>query len=207
LPASSGADRVPGPGPVPGLVGVVLAAGQSRRFGGDKRWADYRGRPLIAHALAVARSVCPRVLLVVDRPQAALAGLAEADATEVVVCPGAIGGLSASRGCALSRIVAEAERPAGLLFFLGDMPELPPDEARRVAWRMLDSGRPVRPVHAGSPGHPVAFPGRLLETLHAAGGKDLRAVFSLEEGDVLASSHPGVCRDVDLPSDLPETTG
>ncbi|MGM0517565.1 MAG: nucleotidyltransferase family protein [Pseudomonadota bacterium] len=187
------------PAPIPGLAAIVLAAGRSRRFGHDKRWVDCRGRPLLAHAVATAQAVCPRVLVVVDRPWPVLERWGE---PEVVVCPGSANGLSASRGCALGRLVMGKSRPAGVLFFLGDMPDVPAVEARRVAERMLDSGRPVRPVHAGRPGHPVAFPGRLLEPLHATGGHDLRALFSREQGEVLASSRPGVCRDVDWPSDL-----
>jgi molybdenum cofactor cytidylyltransferase len=198
MPVSHPTD-LPAPAPIPGLAAIVLAAGRSRRFGHDKRWVDCRGRPLLAHAVATAQAVCPRVLVVVDRPWPVLERWGE---PEVLVCPESANGLSASRGCALDRLATGASPPAGLLFFLGDMPDVPPAEARRVAERMLDSGRPARPVHAGCPGHPVAFPGRLLESLHATGGHDLRALFSREQGEVVPSPRSGVCRDVDLPSDL-----
>ena len=194
-------------GPLPGLAGIVLAAGRSRRFGADKRWVDCRGRPLLAHALSVARAVCPRVLVVVDRPQPRLAELAGMDGAELVICPESGDGLSASRGCALRRLADGDERPSGLMFFLGDMPEVPPAEARRVAMRMLAADRPVRPVHTDRPGHPVAFPGRWLDTLHATGGQNLRELFMREHGECLPCDDPGVCRDVDHPADLPLASG
>lgn len=192
----------PGPGPVPGLAGVVLAAGRSTRFGADKRWADCRGRPLLAHALSVARAVCPRVLLVVDRPQPRLDRLEGMHGLEVVICAASGDGLAASRGCALRRLASGDQAPSGLMFFLGDMPEVPMAEARRVAERMRITDRPVRPAHAGRPGHPVAFPARLLDALQAADGRDLRGVFDREGGERLACDHPGVCHDVDRPADL-----
>ena len=36
---------------------IVLAAGAGRRFGGRKQLADLGGQPLLAHVLAVGRSV------------------------------------------------------------------------------------------------------------------------------------------------------
>lgn len=33
------------------ILGLVLAGGRARRFGGDKAFAELRGRPLIAHAI------------------------------------------------------------------------------------------------------------------------------------------------------------
>lgn len=186
------------------LVGIVLAAGQSRRFGQDKRWVDYRGEPLLAHSLATARSVCSRVLLVVERLEPRLERWANQDQVELVVCPAAVDGLSASRGCALAHLGA-AEPPDGLLFFLGDMPEIRTVDAERVVQAMLAHDCPARPMHAGQPGHPVAFPGRLVATLCGGGGRDLRACFKAEGGRWIDCAGPGVIRDVDRPADMRRT--
>ena len=41
-----------------GVAAILLAAGSSRRMGGeDKLWADLGGRPVVAHALATFASV------------------------------------------------------------------------------------------------------------------------------------------------------
>lgn len=190
-----------------GPVGVILAAGRSRRFGRDKRWADCRGRYLLAHAVDVATAVCPRVLLVVDRRHPRLDELPGRTSLEVLVCPDSAAGLWASRCCALDHLAAGADHPSGVLFFLGDMPDLQPVEAARVAAHMLESDCPARPVHSGQPGHPVAFPGRLLGALHAARGRGMRECFASHGGLLLECADPSVIRDVDRPEDLLPPTG
>ncbi len=181
---------------------MVLAAGRSRRFGADKRWAEHRGRFLLSHAVEVAAAVCPRVLLVVDRRHPRLDELPDRSRIELVVCPGSAAGLWASRCCALDHLAAGSDHPAGLLFFLGDMPDLRVPEADRVVTRMLESDCPTRPVHAGQPGHPVAFPGRLFGELHAARGRYLKGCFRSRGGVLLDCADPSVIRDVDRPGDL-----
>lgn len=67
------------------LLGVVLAGGQSRRFGSDKALAELGGRPLIAHAAAALAphvddvAICGRsfgdYLSLSDRPSPGLGPL------------------------------------------------------------------------------------------------------------------------------------
>ena len=175
------------------LVGVVLAAGRAERFGSDKRWAELRGEPLLAHALAAARAVCERVLVVVESPDPRLDRLLAHLPAEPVICPRAGEGLAASRRCAIDRLADE--RPDGVLFFLGDMPMVPIDQVRHLGEQMRSAGRPVRPVHDSQPGHPVACPGEWLERLAERG-------FPAREGHLVDCAHPGVVRDVDGPADL-----
>ena len=60
------------------LAAIVLAAGSGTRFGGDKLSAQFRGEPLIAHAIRAARAapvnrvivVCPAALAIGDGPGA-----------------------------------------------------------------------------------------------------------------------------------------
>ncbi|KTG16869.1 MULTISPECIES: nucleotidyltransferase family protein [unclassified Guyparkeria] len=177
-----------------GIVGVVLAAGRARRFGADKRWASCRGEPLLAHALTVARTVCDRVLVVVEAPDPRLDALLDRLPAEAIICPEAHQGLAASRRCALARI-ERAVGVAGVLIFLGDMPDVRPVDALRLIRSMRLDGRPVRPVHDGRPGHPVACPPGWIGHVAAHG-------FPAGEGKMLRCIHPGVVQDVDRPGDL-----
>ncbi|PXA94469.1 molybdopterin-guanine dinucleotide biosynthesis protein MobA, partial [Caulobacter sp. D5] len=63
------------------LEAIVLAAGAASRFGGGKLLADYRGRPLLDHALDTALAAPARGVTVVLRPgDAAALTLVEARA-------------------------------------------------------------------------------------------------------------------------------
>lgn len=176
-----------------GIAGVVLAAGRARRFGADKRWASCRGEPLLAHAIRAARTTCEHVLVVVESPDPRLDALLERLPAEAVICPDARQGLVASRRCALARLAGSGLD--GVLFFLGDMPDVPVAEIERLLGHMRQVGRPVRPVHAGHPGHPVACPADWLGQLAERG-------FPAREGRSLDCADPGVVRDVDRPADL-----
>jgi molybdenum cofactor cytidylyltransferase len=53
---------------------LILAAGESRRFGSPKLLARYRGRPLLCHGIETARTVLPdRVYVVLGANREALA--------------------------------------------------------------------------------------------------------------------------------------
>ena len=57
-------------------VGILLAAGQSRRFGPtDKLMAPLHGRPLVTYAAATLRAVAPDVLIAVTSSEIVAAEL------------------------------------------------------------------------------------------------------------------------------------
>ena len=50
------------------ITGLILAGGRARRMGGiDKGLIEFRGRPLVAHALAVMQSITGTVLISANR--------------------------------------------------------------------------------------------------------------------------------------------
>ncbi|MFC5503270.1 NTP transferase domain-containing protein [Lysinimonas soli] len=151
-------DGAPGPLPglVPGLVGVVLAAGAGVRAGGPKglrRLPD--GTPWVAHAVSVLQSAgCSTVLVVVGSAAADVAALAPASAT-VVHAPDASHGLSESLRTALGA-AARLPAPEAVLLTLVDLPGMPGAVAARVvAAAPVDAATLRRAVVNGRPTHPV----------------------------------------------------
>ncbi len=75
------------------ITAFVLAGGRSRRMGADKALVDWHGRPLLARALELARSVTPSVRIVGSREKFAAHGEVVAD---VYTDRGPLGGIHAA---------------------------------------------------------------------------------------------------------------
>lgn len=185
------------------VVALLLAAGSSRRFGGDKLRAPWRGKPLVEHALG-ALAACPGIdetLLVVrpDTPPAA----ARPGVRLVPNAQWAEGmGTSLRAG-----VAASAEDTAAWVVALADMPGVTPAlVASLVARWAAARERIVVPVHGGRRGHPVILPARFRDELLALGG-DTGARHVLrahpEAVEEVPVDDPAVLLDVDLAGDLP----
>jgi CTP:molybdopterin cytidylyltransferase MocA len=137
---------------VPGLAGVLLAAGRGARFGGPKalaRTAD--GEPWVA--LAARRLVeagCGRVLVVLGADARRAAPLVPREA-EVVVAEGWAEGLSASLTAGLGALGGET----AALITLVDLPGLPASVHRRILVAGATPSSLRRATYDGRPGHPV----------------------------------------------------
>lgn len=188
------------------LEAIVLAAGAGTRFGGGKLVADYRGRPLLDHALdAALASPAWRVTVVIRPGDAAVAALVAArpdPRLRALLAPDAAEGLGASL-----RAGARALDPAvdGVFVFLGDMPGVPPDLAAALVARLVKGVKIVAPVHAGRRGHPVLFSRACLAALCALGGDRGAQGLMAEAGQALAlveTDAAGALFDVDRREDL-----
>ncbi|WP_440940164.1 nucleotidyltransferase family protein [Immundisolibacter sp.] len=186
-------------------VGILLAAGAGRRFGGDKLLAPLHGRALVLHALAALHPAVDRVIAVVRPGAGALADALEQAGAQVVECPRATLGMGHSLACGADH----APPAARLLVSLGDMPAVRPDTIRRVR-RALERGAViVVPTHHGHRGHPVGFaPALQRELTRLVGDQGARALLQRHAADVreIAVDDPGILHDVDTPTDLSETT-
>jgi CTP:molybdopterin cytidylyltransferase MocA len=183
------------------IAGVVLAAGEGRRFGGGKQLAELEGRPLLEHALAASAEggLEPRFVVLGANAQRILAGV-DLHGHEVVVCPGWDEGMAASL-----RAGVDAARSAGadaILITLGDQPRVKAEAIGRVlAARGGPDGtsRAVRASYDGVPGHPALLEGSLFDALLALRGDEgARGVFRS------AGTHLVACEDVAVPTDVDE---
>ena len=185
------------------IVGIVLAAGRARRFGGDKLRRALPDGTFIGLASArVLRAALPgRVLAVVRVGETKLRGEFEADGIECVECVDADSGMGAS----LARGVSATDDAAGWLIALGDMPFVRTETVAAVAAALSDGARIAAPMHAGRRGHPVGFSADLRDELLTLGGDEgARSVVARHRRDLVPihCDDAGVLADIDTPADL-----
>jgi molybdenum cofactor cytidylyltransferase len=191
------------------LVGILLAAGYSRRFGADKllaRLAD--GTPIAVVAARVLRDGMARALgepaqiVAVMRPeQKELAVLLGDEGIKVLVSEAAQHGMGASLAAA---VTATPDAP-GWVVALGDMPFLKPETVASVADALAGGAPLVAPVVAGQRGHPVGFAALFGSALRELDGDEgARQIIAGTTITLLPCEDIGALCDVDLPADLLE---
>lgn len=185
------------------VVGILLAAGRSRRFGADKLLhplAD--GTPL---AVAAARSLkAAGPALAVLRPgQQALARLLREEGLAVALTSERNAGMGESLACG----VAAAPFAAGWLVALADMPFVNPATVRAVRLALDRGARLAAPHVDGRRGHPVGFAACWGDALQALrGDQGARALLHQHAAQIhrITCSDHGALRDVDTPESLAE---
>lgn len=184
------------------IIGLLLAAGQGRRFGSDKLLHPLDdGTPMAVRAARSLKAACPGSIAVLRPEQTVLAGLLAEEGLQPVFCAAARGGM----GHSLAAGVAASPAAGGWLVALGDMPFIQPQTLLQVA-RALEAGASLAaPWLNGQRGHPVGFAAcwraELLALAGDAGARDIlgrhaRAMVRIETTD------GGILRDVDTPGDL-----
>ncbi len=198
--------------PLPGVCGVLLAAGLSRRFGrrdGGKLLARWRGQPLVAHAARRLRDAgFAAIVVVTSRDDGGIAPVIRTALRGADLRLRFVRNPAPARGLGSSvRLGARAVPPGmAMVFAHADMPAIRVATLRRIATMGATLRHCiVRPMVRGVPRNPVFFPADLRDELmrvpDAMGGKTVlqrhrSRVFDLEcePGDDLV--------DVDRPVDL-----
>lgn len=181
---------------------MLLAAGRSTRFGDDdKLMADYRGKPLIVHALEAVASLPFGHLIAVVRPIAdapVIHRKLDRRGYALVVNDAPDEGLS---GSIIAAVKHAAETDCrGVLLCLADMPHVPIGHLNRICMAAID----IRSVVASTDGliaTPPAFVGRkhFDQLLALRGDQGARAL--LNHGTLIETSSM-ILHDVDLPEDI-----
>jgi molybdenum cofactor cytidylyltransferase len=205
---------------VPGIVGILLAAGRGERFGGDKLLTVIRADGTArADAQADGRSpgsarefvgvmacrqlllALPRVVAVVRPDDAALAAALGAAGARIVRCANADAGMGASLACG----VQATRDAAGWVVALGDMPWIETSTIARVAGAIADGATVAVPFYRGQRGHPVGFAASCFAALAIlTGDEGARSIVTSHRDRVvrLDVDDAGTLRDVDRMADL-----
>ena len=184
---------------------VVLAAGLSRRLPGEnKLLRDYRGQPLLAHALMTVARLGLGDAVVVTRSEATdVRELVRQAGLRCVVNAEAVAGMG---GSLAAGAVALHGRLAGLFVVLGDMPGISEaDYWRLAAAHQARRARICVPVWAGRRGHPVLFGAdhvpALTQLTGDVGARDVLGGQAAHVQSVYAAS-AGVLLDLDTAADF-----
>ncbi len=188
---------------------IILAAGSSRRFGGDKRKSSMpSGQTMLEESIHKAASVIDRVMVVLRFGDIGFAGELEAKIgnhnVEFFCAPDSAKGMAHS----LANAIHHVKDWEAALVFLGDMPFVQAETVESILaeyeYRKADVPL-VFPVKNGKSGHPVLFPRDYFEEIEAlTGDRGARPVIDAHPGNVFTVTvqDPGVIRDIDTPQDL-----
>lgn len=187
------------------IVGVILAAGTSSRFGGtNKLLTEWKGRPLVSHAVdTLLQSVIHEVVVVVgDDAERVRTALTDFDVTVVQNNNYAAGqATSVHRGITAAR----NQRADAVVFALGDMPTVKTESLDVLvdAYR-AGVGDALAAAYQGARGNPVLFDRCHFEALtNVTGNTGGREVFLAADGATLVETGDrGVVVDIDRPDDM-----
>jgi molybdenum cofactor cytidylyltransferase len=185
------------------IAAILLAAGESRRFGAPKLLARWQGRPLLRHAALTALAAPVHEIIVVlgafsARVAPALHGLP----LTWTVNRRWQEGMSSSVRAGLRALRQEVD---GVIFLLADQPRVTPELLTTLIQRHHDTGAPiVAPRFAGRQGNPVLFARTYFPELMAVqgdqGGREV--IRRHADAVVWLDLDPAIALDIDTPADL-----
>ncbi len=189
------------------MIGVLLAAGFSRRFGADDKLlqslAD--GRPI---ALAAAENLIKAIPLAVAvlRPEnVVLAQALQNIGLKIVYCYKADAGMADSLSAAIGYAAQFPESEGGFVIALADMPDIRPGTIKAIANQLQAGAAIVAPAYQGQRGHPVAFAAKFGPALIGlTGDEGARSILKQHSQEIylLPCEDAGILADIDTPADL-----
>ncbi len=183
-------------------VGILLAAGQSQRFGGNKLLHPVLdGTPMLISSAQTLIKALPDTIVVINRDLVPYTTQLEALGLQVIVNEFSEAGI----GSSISTGVRASENAEGWLIVLADMPYIKPETIILLAEKMRDGAEIVAPVFEQQRGHPVGFSHRYLGELTAL-SEDIGARNIInhhqDKLELVTVDDDGIIKDIDYLSEL-----
>jgi molybdenum cofactor cytidylyltransferase len=185
------------------ILGVVLAAGEGRRFGGTKQLAELNGTPLVLHAVRALQGTAVDEVVVVTGHDAEAVEAVLPDGIRVVRNRDYRRGQSTSLAAALHDVADDVE---GAVILMADQPGVTAQEIGSLLVRFgRERPRIVRLRYTDGPGPSLLSREIFAEAAHLHGDAGARVLIASHPDwvDEVAIDRPAP-KDVDRPEDLPE---
>ncbi len=166
------------------VAAIVLAAGQSQRFGQPKQLLPVGNKTMLQHVVDIALdSPVEQVIVVLGCRAAEIRASIAERPVQVVVNEKWKAGLSSSMQAGLAAVKPEAD---AALFVLADQPGVTAEVIAKLVGRYRETGAPiVVPTHRGRRGNPVLFARSLFaELMGVKGDQGGRQVIAKHEGEL-----------------------
>ncbi|WP_129116277.1 nucleotidyltransferase family protein [Halegenticoccus tardaugens] len=182
-----------------GVVGVVLAAGTSSRFGEtNKLLTTVDGTTLVRRATKTLLDAGLEVLVIVGHEAPTVSDAIDDLDVTIVENPTYEQGQSTSVRWSLG--AATARGATAVVFLPGDMPFVEPSSVERLIAAYLDGeGEALAVAYEGNRGNPVLFGSACFDALRAVegdiGGRSV--LLDRDDSALVAVDDPGVRTDID----------
>lgn len=184
------------------LHAIVLAAGESRRFGSPKQLVRFEGQLLVQRVIAAATELAgSAVTLVLGAHAAEIAANLPPGSASIIVNRNWHEGISSSIRAAVMRLPGACD---GALIMLADQPMVSGHGLARLAATWRRQPRSIIASHYGSvTGVPAIFPRWCFNDLAALrGDQGARLLIRRYADHVVRLAHPEAAVDIDYPEDL-----
>lgn len=184
-------------------TGILLAAGQSRRFGNNKLTQPLvDGTPMLIVSAKALCAALPDCLVVInpDMPAEMVNQLAQLG-MQVIVNDHAESGIGSSIACGMRA----AAKSSSWIIALADMPYIGPETIKQIAGKLNEGAGIVGPMYRQQRGHPVGFAARYRDELKELNGDvGARHIIAKHHADLalIEVEDRGVIADIDYTSDF-----
>jgi molybdenum cofactor cytidylyltransferase len=191
------------------VTAVVLAAGESKRFGENKLLKEFDGMPVIRKVLGSvkgAEGIDDIILVTGHQSEKLVDAVGDLGDVQVVHNPEHSSGIAYSLKCG----VEASGNTDAILVLLGDMPGVTSELITRVINVYRNSAASaVRPMAGDEPGHPVVIGRELFPQMRQLGGDvGAKVVLDWNKDRVLTFDiGPGTQADIDTIEDYEQIQG